>query len=191
MLNTTDAVWYLNTDLAIVFSNPAYEKIRAEVANVELKEGYSMSLATTDAVPHLVQALRQAYERALTGKQENIRLEVPYKNGYVATLEILINPVKDNTNNLIGLGCFARDVTDRVRAENQIRVQNERLRNIAWYQSHEVRGPVASLLGLVKIFNYKDAADPINQEVLQHVRIMAEKLDNAVRTIVQETQDGV
>jgi PAS domain S-box-containing protein len=190
--STTDAVWYIDRGLKIVFSNAAADKLKAELHDAPLIEGLSIAAqADKSRAAQVVQSFQQAYAKGLEGQEVNTRLVVPYKNGYKATIELLVNPVKDVDGNIMGIGCFARDISDRVRAENLIRTKNERLRNIAWYQSHEVRGPVASLLGLAKIFNYADAQDPINKEVLQHVRSLAEKLDFAIRSIVQETQDNV
>jgi PAS domain S-box-containing protein len=189
--STTDAVWYLDHDLKIVFSNAAAKKLKAELHNGEIDNTLSITAQPEKSLAiQVVEAMKQAYDKGLAGQEVNTRVMVPFKNGYVATIELLVNPVRDADGNIMGIGCFARDISDRVRAENQIRSKNDRLRNIAWYQSHEVRGPVASLLGLAKIFNYADAQDPINKEVLQHVRSMAEKLDFAIRSIVQETQDN-
>jgi|GEM_PF-6812888 len=189
LLNTTDAIWYLDRDLALVFANPAYKNIRKQVVGLHTDEGFSVATDANTNHLEFIETLQLAYKKALAGQQVNIQLSMQYKNGKVATLEGLINPVLNAAGSVQGLGCFARDVTDKIRAENQIRLKNERLRNIAWYQSHLVRGPVASLLGLVRIFDFKNPAEATNIEVLQHVRTMAERLDAAVRSIVQETDD--
>jgi signal transduction histidine kinase len=53
--------------------------------------------------------------------------------------------------------------------------------------SHEIRGPVASLLGLTSVFNIEDPADPFNAEVIQFVQSITRQLDRLLHTLVEKT----
>ncbi len=66
----------------------------------------------------------------------------------------------------------------------EIAAQDNVLTDIAHTQAHFVRGPVASILGLIQFFNYEDPADPINKEIMQGVSEATEKLDTVVKNIV-------
>lgn len=65
-----------------------------------------------------------------------------------------------------------------------IREQDTVLTDIAHIQSHKVRGPVATILGLVQLFNYKDPADPVNKEVVDGIASTAAELDVVVREVI-------
>ena len=82
------------------------------------------------------------------------------------------------------------DITERVNYITAIELQNKKLREIAWTQSHVVRAPLARLMGLVNLLTLKniDLTDVAHREVLEHIRIASIELDNIVREIVRKTE---
>ncbi|HXS36576.1 MAG TPA: PAS domain S-box protein [Flavipsychrobacter sp.] len=90
-------------------------------------------------------------------------------------------PTKD------GLAVYFRDITEEKEQAIQIQAQNKKLMEIAWLQSHKVRGPVANILGLVQLFNYDDPADPVNKEILDGIRTTTNYLDDVIKEIVNNT----
>ncbi len=65
-----------------------------------------------------------------------------------------------------------------------IEAQDTVLSDIAHMQSHNVRGPVATILGLVQIFNKENLADPINKDIIDGLTEVTEKLDVAVKEVI-------
>jgi tetratricopeptide (TPR) repeat protein len=65
-----------------------------------------------------------------------------------------------------------------------IEAQDNVLTDIAHTQAHFVRGPVATILGLVQFFNFEDLTDPVNKEIMEGVVTVTEKLDTVVKDIV-------
>ena len=65
-----------------------------------------------------------------------------------------------------------------------IEAQDTVLTDIAHIQSHQVRGPVATILGLVQIFNLEDPSDPVNKEVIEGLAVVTEKLDTVVKEVI-------
>lgn len=86
--------------------------------------------------------------------------------------------------------CTREDITERIKAEAELKKQNDILKSIAWTQAHKVRSPVATILGLTQIFNERDPVDPLNKEILQHVQTMALQLDCVIREIVEQSHMG-
>lgn len=87
------------------------------------------------------------------------------------------------------MSCFSSDITERYEYQHRIEDQNARLREIAWIQSHKVRAPVASLMGLLNLLDLeKECSDPANQEVLKMIRQMADKFDDVIREINDLTE---
>lgn len=66
--------------------------------------------------------------------------------------------------------------------------QNERLKKIAWQQSHEVRKPVANIIGLTSIIE-KDKLDADNRETFEHIHNSAKELDKIIHEIVEHTDE--
>ena len=65
-----------------------------------------------------------------------------------------------------------------------IEAQSNVLSDIAHIQAHQVRGPVATILGLVQLFNYDDPTDPVNKEVMEGLGSVTEKLDTVVKEVI-------
>lgn len=73
--------------------------------------------------------------------------------------------------------------------DEKLKTQNEKLFKIAFLQSHQMRVPVAHILGLYNLFNFDNPSDPINAEILNKLKITAESLDNIIRDIMQKTSE--
>jgi len=86
-----------------------------------------------------------------------------------------------------GLAVYFRDITEEKDQLLRIESQNKVLRDIAWIQSHKVRGPVANILGLAQLFNYNNPADPINKEILDGLRVSTNELDDIIKEVVDKT----
>lgn len=88
---------------------------------------------------------------------------------------------------VIGVSYNATDITERIRQEKLVYAQNESLRKIAFIQSHELRRPVSSILGLVELI--RSEPDPMNfSEDLDMLDAAARELDGKIREIVEQTQ---
>lgn len=70
------------------------------------------------------------------------------------------------------------------RFRNRIKKQDTALDDISQIQSHQVRGPVARILGLVQLFNDKEISDPINKEVITHLKTSTDQLDKVVKRLI-------
>ena len=68
----------------------------------------------------------------------------------------------------------------------KIKKQTEVLEDIAHIQSHDVRGPVATILGLTAVFNKEDPVDPINKVALEGIATITEKLDEAIKAVIKK-----
>ncbi len=64
---------------------------------------------------------------------------------------------------------------------------NKKFEEIAHITSHQLRAPVASILGLVSIFNKEKPEDPVNQEIVEHLGKSADDLDKMLRDVVKKT----
>lgn len=73
-------------------------------------------------------------------------------------------------------------VAERTRENER---QNELLRQISWTQSHETRQPVATIPGLINIFD-KSSLTKENLEIMGLLEETVNKLDKIIReTVVQ------
>lgn len=91
--------------------------------------------------------------------------------------------------NLNAIVASIRNVTDLVKTQRLLRQKTQRLEKIAAIFSHQVRGPVATILGLTAIFNHHSADDPVNEEVISKIVIPVSQLDDIISEIVRMTHE--
>jgi PAS domain S-box-containing protein len=87
-----------------------------------------------------------------------------------------------------GLSVYVRDVTQLRKYTKEVETQNAKLRDIAWIQSHEIRAPLARILGLIDII--KEPTTHLNemQHLLGLIDESASDLDELIRKIVRKTE---
>lgn len=98
-------------------------------------------------------------------------------------------PTQEEIELLQSLANITSVSMENVQAYQELTTQNEKLREIAFLQAHQVRAPIANILGLYNIFNHDNLYDPINQEIMERFKIATENLDAIVKEIVQKTNE--
>jgi len=107
------------------------------------------------------------------------------KNGEFIQAEIQTNAVQfENKQAMVVL---AVDITERLKYIEAIEIQNKKLKEISWMQSHVVRAPVARLMGLVNLIQNYDNSETEQNEILGHILSSAHELDNIIRDISDKT----
>jgi PAS domain S-box-containing protein len=77
----------------------------------------------------------------------------------------------------------AEDISDFIKVQNQLKEKVLQLEAISHVNSHMVRGPVASIIGLINLIEEKDIASPHNLQVFNYLKEAIEKLDNVIYEI--------
>jgi PAS domain S-box-containing protein len=100
--------------------------------------------------------------------------------------KITYNPTYDGAGRIIGVSFNSTDITERKRNEEKILSQNEALRKIAYLQSHELRKPVASILGLMHLLKLEETGP--KSQILQMMEKTVLELDETIHHIVKSTE---
>lgn len=78
---------------------------------------------------------------------------------------------------------LANDVTERINYISAVELQNKRLREIAWAQSHLVRAPLTRMMGVIDLIRNYGHRDINREELLESLMTSARELDNLIREI--------
>ncbi len=183
--NTKDIIWSIDTDMTLLSANDAYY---ARVAAITNNKSYE-ELNENDFDQERLKRWNNYFKRVLNGETYRVIEEDEFE-GKTVYEEISFNPIFDVNNNIAGASCFSRNITDRVEHLLMIQEQNEKLKNIAWIQSHKVRGPVATILGLVELLNISGSEDASNKEILEGIKNSTLQLDSVIREVVNNTIIG-
>ena len=185
--NTEDQIWSVDTETRYVYMNQAYRNKIAHLSGIEPKEGdYSYLHAGYDE--QIIKTWNSYYSRALAGEIYTVINEsIDPDTKELLSFEISFNPIYNEKGDITGIGCFARNITQRLKSEKAIIDQNERLRHIASLTSHELRRPVASMLGLIAIMDRRNFFNPDNKEIIEHLLTVGNEIDEVIRLIVDKT----
>lgn len=83
------------------------------------------------------------------------------------------------------------DLTENLERLNKIEIQNKKLKDIAWKQSHEVRAPLSNIMGLVILLktNLNLEDDKENSKIINYITESTKKLDEIIHDIVDKTSE--
>ncbi len=129
--------------------------------------------------------------RAMLGISAKIETELRFE-GISFWIEIEFFPVYDNKGELMGVALNGKDIETRKRAELKIEMQNKKLMDIAFAQSHTLRRPIANMLGLWDLltteFNGVVFDEVRVREILQMMGRTIQETDDVIRQIVKATK---
>ncbi len=103
--------------------------------------------------------------------------------------ELEFIPIKDKSKVIIGVALNSTDITERKKQQEKINIQNAALTRIAIIQSHELRRPVASLLGIMSLIKMEQQKD--NPEYLDMLELTVQELDEKIREIVKDSENTI
>lgn len=179
--NINNIIWSIGRDYRLLSANNTFKKMLWAKYHVSIEPGESILMPVVK--PEEVEIWKTLFDRSLSGEVVVFNTRIFDSSN---THEIKMYPIyHDDT--IIGVVCQGRDVQealdDAIRAENQ----NRELRQIVELASHDIRGPVASLMGIVPLFNESEPDDPFNADIINHVRMLANQLDAILHKIVDKS----
>lgn len=176
--STTEANILIGIDYHIIYFNKAAAEMVKKLSGQSLEVGSSY-------LPYVLADFQEEFttnfNRALAG--ENIQVE---RTDGQYWYQFLLFPIYDREAKMVGVANNIRNITKRKSDEVKITKQNEQLKAIAWQQSHEVRRPVATILGLIQLIKMEDRKG-YNETYLNYLLQAAEELDAVIHKIVAHT----
>ncbi|WP_161597072.1 GAF domain-containing protein [Dyadobacter flavalbus] len=125
------------------------------------------------------------FEYALSGKAVKSEKELAYADKTIYWY-MTYEPAFAENSEVIGVSFNASDITERIKQEQLVIMQNKSLKEIAFIHSHELRRPVSSIMALMEIIKEEDyyTADKMELVMLDKA---VEELDTKIREIVSFT----
>jgi len=169
-----EGVSLVNDEEIFVYANPAAEKIFG-VGNGELE---GLCLDEFIFKEHFDQIKKQTLDRKQR-KSNVYELEIVLKDGSKKNVLITATPSFEG-NKFIGTFGIFRDITDRKRAEEEIKRKNEELHLVNAEKdkffsiiAHDLRSPFNSFLGLTQLL--AEQSPTLNQEKIQQIAVSMRK----------------
>jgi predicted transcriptional regulator len=178
--------FFVAPDNTIIYYNSNAEKEIISNAGEEMKIGDHMDIFSKRVLNKVDKQYDEYFRRSING--EYILTESLLGTGPDSIwIRTEYNPIRDE-GNIIGVSVSITNITDKKRNELLIKKQNEVLRNIIFSQSHNVRGPIATMLGLLNIFD-RDSLSQENRKLIDMMEKTVTSLDENVREVVYQIHE--
>lgn len=105
------------------------------------------------------------------------------KNGHLFWETVTISPVRNDAGEIIHFLGIKNDISDQKKTA-------EKLRKIAWNQSHQVRGPLTDILGIINAIKL-DITPEEKDALINQLEVAARNLDKAIHDVVDETKKPI
>lgn len=109
------------------------------------------------------------------------------KNGRYFWANLTISMVHDDGGQPQYVIGIIQDINDKKQFEENLRAKNEELNTFIYRASHDLRGPIASLLGLAKVAQY-EVNDEASRNIIEKVAKTAERLDEILTSLIDITK---
>ncbi|EPR68106.1 putative sensor/response regulator hybrid [Cyclobacterium qasimii M12-11B] len=181
--STEDLIWAMDDQYKLIIANNAFLKEMLLITGIDCKLGEHLINFSEEKIFNF---WTEIFSKVFKGEQQNITFEAKGKLSSPKTFQIGMYPIIDKQSGedkITGAACFCRDITDKVNHIKAIEKQNEKLRDIAWRQSHIVRAPVARIMGLVNLQKNMNYSGEKLEEILNYIMDSTEELDQIIRDI--------
>lgn len=169
----------------VVWVNKAFEKVTGYELKDVIGQQPKAFLTGPDTHPDVVREIEQYVSRKKSFSAELVnytRWGTPY------WVQIDCTPYDDPVSNQIGYVAIQTLITERKNYEQLILKKNEGLREVARISSHDVRNPLASILGLVNLLK-SDLSERERTECMELLENSAVKLDLLIHHIHKHVKE--
>ena len=179
-----DAYFLLGKNCEILdFNKVAYHLIQKKY-NTKLAHGRTMSGFLN---PEHREEFLFHFQNALKGESVTLEKLKGFIEGDKIWKECSFEPVINDIGEIIGVSYTERDINKRKLNELKIIDQKEALMKIAQIQSHDYRGPVATILGLMNLIENDNYV--ASKEYLLMLHNATKKLDEKIHDVVNLVND--
>ena len=176
------AVILLAPDYRVLFFNGTATQSSRMLYGRDIRIGDNFMDFEREGDEAVFHAFKTNFRKAITEKRTISSERGVRYHGASRWLKCEYTPVYDDSS-LVGVTLRVIDATERKQRDDQIKRQNEQLRNIAWMQSHVTRQPLATILGLINILDKNSLTDD-NRKIVGMLEETVGKLDQVVRDMV-------
>jgi PAS domain S-box-containing protein len=183
--NTDDFLWSVDREFNLLAFNKAYNQ------HNYLLTGQYPEIGKPEPIlkyrPESYEQLVSGYRVVLSGQPYNVIQKGLPVRGEAPDIEVRLNPLKDEEGNMVGIIGFRRDITDYVKMIDTLEDNYKTLKDIAWMQSHKVRGPLTTMMAILEYLESDDKDETLRTEMFLNLRKKVEEMDAIIRDIVDKT----
>jgi PAS domain S-box-containing protein len=106
-----------------------------------------------------------------------------HKDGHLIPISITVSPIKNSSGEVVGASKVARDISERVKAENAIKEMSAKKDEFLANMSHELRTPMNAVIGLANLLARMDLPDKA-KEFVNTLKLSADNLMELINDLL-------
>jgi len=180
--------------VSVILSNINLQVIQANHKFYELieysAEEYKALPALSTTHPRDVPESKRLLKLLCEGELDSFSLEkrLIAKTGKIIWVYVTTNIIKDPKGKPKLIISVAQDITDRKYAEQELVFKSNELDTFIYRASHDLRGPVASLMGLYNVVQTEFKEDAHAIEYFEHYHKSVLRLDKVLHNLIDLTK---
>ena len=182
---TRDMIWDMN------FMGKSKRVLQA----IKSKNGFDNDIVDDSSWPRNIhpddkeKVLESIEDAILNPDTKSWQKEYRYINpdgsvSYISDQGFIIRNGYNEATRIVGA---MHDITGLKEHQLEVLKQNEKLREIASISSHQIRRPVASILGLMSLLDRKALNGTSNAEIIEYLEKATHELDEIITNIIYKT----
>lgn len=178
---TSDVIWDWNMDTGSILWNKGVKEVFG-YANIHTSQHWLLERIH----PEDVKLVLEEFELLTTNKKTRLTLEYRFRCADGTYKSVLDRSfiVFDTLGKPVRMIGSMQDITERINHIKAIESQNRQLREISWIQSHEIRAPLARIMGLVELLD-EYSSDEVLKDYISHLKSSSDELDEVIRAIMK------
>ena len=186
MERINDIVWTTDIDLTITYVSPSIEKALGYTRE-ELVGHNAVEILPSESLVYALEIQRRELDRDVREKVDpdrTIAYEIAYrhKNGSTVWFENVASAIRDHLGQVIGIYGVSRDITDRKKAEMELKLYHDKLEDMVHTRTEEL----TKAYELLKKENDVRRATEVE---LDRRRQELEEMNTALRVILKQREE--
>lgn len=185
--NTAEAIFSVNSQGIVTVVNSRYQAIFMATNGVSMANGDEY----TQLLPFdYRKTWKDRFNQVLRGETIAFTEKAKDEFGNLRTLEVLLYPVRNDNQLITGCSYSARDITERLIIDEELRIAKEKAEDATKAKSeflavmsHEIRTPLNGLMGMSELLNSTEL-DSQQKEYLDIIRLSGEALLQVISDIL-------
>lgn len=144
------------------------------------RELIGMGMRILNANHHSTDFFLNMVDTITSGKYWKGEVKNKAKDGSYFWMDMVINPVFNEKGEIYEYLTVNYDISERKRIEEQKENLIKNLSDFAFVTSHNLRRPLANILGLISLFDKNNMNDPFNLEIIDKLQLASKSLDEVI-----------
>ena len=186
---TDNTVIITNAKREIEWVNEAFTKMTGYTSNEAMGKNPGQFLQGPDTDQNTVSRIRKKLNENGSVNEEIVNYN---KRGEAYWVNMDINPIFDTEGKVDKFIAIQSNISERKQSEldkarllEELLQKNKSLEEYAFITSHNLRAPIAHILGLTALLNEDNPADPFNATIIKRLSTASQNLDSIIKDLTE------